>query len=194
MRSGLPRLLALLLGVGAALLVACGGGGTRGGIPAANAGELKSQLGDVQKAVDDGRCDDLPGQLRQVDDGVDALPATVDQRLRDALGNAADRLRQTAVRACGNTTTTQTQTQTQPESVPTQTQTQTQTTPTRTQTQTTPERTTTVEPPATTPPPPPPVVTNPSPPPVEPPIPAPAPAPPPAPGAPSGGAQPGAQR
>jgi hypothetical protein len=191
MRFGLPHLLALLLGVGVALLVACGGGGgTKGGIPAASAGELKSQIGDVQKAVDDGRCDDLAGQLRQVDDAVAALPATVDQRLRGSLAKAAHRLRQAAVRECSTTTTTTTQTQTQT----VQTQTQTPAAPPPTQTQTTRERTATVPPATTTtpvPPPPPPPVTTPPPPPVEPPVPAPAPVPPPAPGATTGGAQPG---
>ena len=66
-RRTLPYLLALTFGAATALLAACGGGGTKDGIPAASAGELKSQIEDVKQAVDDGRCSDVRGQLRQVD-------------------------------------------------------------------------------------------------------------------------------
>jgi hypothetical protein len=181
MRRPLPQLAALALGVGAALLVACGAS-TKGGIPAASAGELKSQIGDVQQAVDSGRCDELDGQLRQVDDGVKGLPATVDARLRASLRDAADRLRREAVNECDAgaattaTTTEPVETQTEPP--------ETTTAPTATQTVTVPETTTapttTAAPPVTT-----------QPPPDEPPPAEPAPAPPPAPPAtPGGGATP----
>jgi hypothetical protein len=182
MRRHLPHLLALALGVGAALLVACGGT-TKGGIPAASAGELKSQIEDVQQAVDGGRCDELDGQLRQVDEGIEALPATVDQRLRQSLADAGDRLRRAANSECADATT-----ETQP-TEPTHTEppetTTTETTPTET-TETVPPETTTVAPPPqppaeTTPAPPPPA----EPPPAEPP---PEPVPPATPG---GGATPG---
>ena len=89
MRRALPHAVALLLGAGAAVLIACGGS-TKGGIPAASAGELKSQIEDVLQAVDGGRCDELDGQLRQVDEGIEALPATVDQRLRQSLADAGE--------------------------------------------------------------------------------------------------------
>ncbi|HEV7805004.1 MAG TPA: hypothetical protein VGO80_04245 [Solirubrobacteraceae bacterium] len=184
-RRPLPHLVALALGVGAALLVACGAS-TKGGIPAASAGELKSQIADVQQAVDGGRCDDLEGQLSQVDDGVQALPATVDRRLRSSLRDAADRLRREAVDECDGgepttpTTTEPAETQTEPPPTTTTTTTPTTTAPAQTQT----------EPPPTTPPPPPPVTTQP--PAVEPPPAEPAPAPPAAPPAtPGGGATPG---
>ena len=181
MRRALPLLVALLLGAGAALLVACGGGGTKGGIPAASAGELKSQIEDVQQAVDGERCEELGGQLRQVDDAVEALPGTVDQRLRQSLAGAAERLRQNAIRECA---TEQTPTQTQ--STPTQTQEEpVETTPAPEETE--PEETAPAPPPATTPPeeePPPPVEPAPVPPP--PPV-QPAPVPPATPG---GGATP----
>jgi outer membrane biosynthesis protein TonB len=168
----LPRLLALALGAGAALLVACGGASTKGGIPAASAGELKSQIEDVQQAVDGGRCNEIDGQLRQVDDTVNALPATVDERLRRSLRDAGDRLRRAAISECGDTTTTPTTTT--PPQTQTEPQTQTQT-PTATQpppTTTTPPQTTTQPPPTTTPQPPQPPV----PPPAEPPAPQPPPA------------------
>jgi outer membrane biosynthesis protein TonB len=184
MHRPLPHLVALALGVGAAVLVACGTS-TKGGIPAASAGELKSQIEDVRQAVDAGRCDELDGQLRQVDESVQSLPATVDQRLRSSLRDAADRLRREAVDECDagepTTPTTTEPVQTQTEPPPT-------TTPTTTQTTTVPEQTTTTAPPP--PPPPPPVTTQP--PPEEPPPAEPVPTEPPAPPAtPGGGATPG---
>jgi cell division protein FtsN len=179
MRRFLPHVLALLLGVGAALLVACGGG-TKGGIPAASAGELKSQIADVQQAVDDGRCDDVSGQLRQVDDSIDALPSTVDERLRQSLRDASDLLHKSALDECKVTQTTQTQTappaETQTLSVPTETQT------VPNETQTVPAPTTTTPPPTATRPVPAPTTSSPPVPPAEPPAPPP--------GTPGGGASP----
>lgn len=179
----LPYLLALVLGVGAALLVACGSS-TKGGIPAASAGDLKSQIEDVQQAVEDSRCDDVAGQLRQVDGGIDDLPASVDDRLRSSLRDASDRLRRAAVTECGET---ETQTTTKPTATatttaPPQTQTQTQTVPTATL----PIETTTTPPTAVPPPPPETVPTTPAPPPAEPPAPPPG-------GTPGGGATPEVQ-
>jgi len=185
----LPYFLALALGVGAALLVACGGG-TESGIPAAIAGDLKSQIEDVQQAVEDRRCEDVSGQLRQVDDSIDDMPASVDERLRQSLRDASDTLRRTAVSECNKaeTTTTETNpTQTQP----TQTQAQTQAQTAAPETTTVPPETTTTPPPTAVPPPPPPQPV-PTTPPVVPPVPPPAqpPAPGPA-GTPGGGATPG---
>lgn len=156
MRRTLPYLLAAVLGVGAALLAACGQS-TRGGIPAADAGDLKSQLEDVRQRVEDGNCDELPGQLRQVDSRIDELPNSVDSRLVASLRDGAQRLQDTAVENCEeNRPRTVTQT------VPTETETETEpveTTPTQTQTTTTPRTTTTppetVPEPAPEPPPPP---------------------------------------
>jgi hypothetical protein len=189
MARPLPYLLALLLGVGAALLVACGGG-TKGGLPAASAGELKSQLQDVEQAVDDHRCEDVSGQLRQVDTNIDQLPGSVDERLRERLRQASDRLHQTALKECNvrETTTTTTPTNTQTET--TNTQTDTVPTQTQTQTQTLPPATTTTPPVPTTTQPAPPPVTPPVQPPVQPPV---VPPPPPAGGTPGGGATPEVQ-
>jgi hypothetical protein len=187
MRRVLPPVIALLLGVGAALLVACGTGGTKGGIPAASAGELKDQLETVRRAVADKRCDDVGGQLDQVDENISSLPGTVDKRLRKSLGDAADLLRQTAKDECKVETETQTQTQT--------VETQTQTQPPQTQTQSVPPPTQTTPPATTTTPPtttPPATTTQPPatpPPPAEPPAPVPVPPPPP-PGGSGGGATP----
>jgi TolA-binding protein len=161
-RRTLPHLVALLLGVGAALLAACGQT-TRGGIPAADASDLKRQLEDVRGRVADGRCDELAGQLRQVNTRIDELPRSVDARLVQALRDGADRLQRRAVEDC-NANNVPTETQTAPtvtETLPTETTTtQTDTTPTETttaptETTTTPPPTDTVETVPTVPPPPP---------------------------------------
>lgn len=190
MRRALPHVIALLLGAGSALLVACGGGATKGGIPAASAGELKSQLASLQQVVADRHCDQIATQLKEVDSAIDGLPGTVDERLRKSLRDASDLLRTTALDECDKTTQT---TATQPARTHTQTQTTaTQTTPTQTQTE--PPATTTQPVPTTTTPPvttqPTQTATNPVPPgPVQPPVPPPA---EPAPGS-GGGATPGIQ-
>ena len=152
-RRRLPHVLAALLGVGAALLAACGAG-TTGGIPEANAGDLKSQIVDVRQAVDDGRCADVPGQLRQVDEGIDDLPPSTDEQLVTNLRDGADTLRRLAAEECTSsepteTQTIETQTQTVEEEEPTQTETQTQTVEEEepTQTETTPPPTTDQPPP-----------------------------------------------
>ncbi len=181
-RRTLPYLLALALGASTGLVAACGGGGTKDGIPAASAGELKSQIEDVKQAVDDGRCSDVRGQLRQVDSGIDDLPGSVDPTLVSALRDGADKLRSSAVDECdpdaGTQTTQTTTTETTPtETIPTETTTEpafTETAPTVT------------TPP---PPPPPPVATTPVPPPPVTPEPPPAASPPP-PISPGGGVTP----
>ncbi len=175
-RRALPYGLALLLGISAALLAACGGGGTTSGIPSASAGELTSQITDVGQAVDDGRCSDVPGQLKQVDEAIEELPQTTDDQLVDALRDGSTRLRREAIDECDpnagtdTTTTETTTTQTLPEEDPTQTSpTETTETPTTTTPTTPPPPPSGGTPPATPPPPPPvtPPVT-PTPPPISP--------------------------
>lgn len=175
-RRILPHLLAAVLGVGAALLAACGSGPT-GGIPAANAGDLKSQIEDVRQAVEDNRCSDVPGQLRQVDEGIDDLPPSVDEQLVTNLRDGADKLRTLAADECRDAPQETTETETTPtETTETVTApTETETAPTETtETETTPTDTTPQE-------------TTPQP--APPPEPAPAPPPPPA-GTPGGGVKP----
>ena len=120
-RRPLAHLVALLLGAGAALLVACGEG-TRGGIPVAEAGDLKSQIEDVRQAAEDGRCSDVPGQLRHVDEAVDGLPPSTSDRLVRALRDGADTLRRRAVDECEedepDTQTTETTETTETEPAP----------------------------------------------------------------------------
>jgi len=175
-RRSLPYLLALVLGMSTAMLAACGGGSTKGGIPSASAGELKSQITDVGQAVDGGRCDEVPGQLRQVDQGIEQLPGTTDDQLVSALRDGADRLRREAIDECeADSTTETTTTETTPEETDTTATVPDETDPTDTlPTETTdvPDTTVPTEPPpppeTPTPPPvtPPPV--NPPPPPVTP--------------------------
>jgi hypothetical protein len=166
MRRLLPHLLALTLGVGAALLVACGSS-TSGGVPAGDASVLKGQLEDVRQRVGDGQCDGLSDQLRQVDNAIDGLPRSVNARLVRALSNGSTRLRRTAVNDC-NANRAKTQTETTPTETTT---TPPETTTTPPETTTTPTDTTTVPPATTTTPPPtatieiPPVDTTPVPPP-----------------------------
>ena len=167
-RRTLPFLLAALLGVGAALLAACGAG-TDGGIPAANAGGLKSQITDVREAVEDGRCSDVPGQLRQVDEGIDDLPPSTDDNLVTNLRDGANKLLDLAREECDATPAETTTTETTP-----------------VETTTEPPPTTTTPPPTTTTPPP---TTTVAPPPPEP-APVPEPVPPPPVGTPGGGTEP----
>jgi hypothetical protein len=178
-RRTLPFLLAALLGVGAALLAACGSSGD-GRIPAASASKLKREIADVRRAVDGDRCEDVSGQLRQVDEGIDDLPPEVDDQLRSNLRDGANRLLDAARDECDATQPETTTTETLPEE-----ETTTETTPTETETTPTP---TTTEPPTTAPAPPPP----PPPPPPDPvPAPEPDPVPPPPPsGTPGGGVEP----
>jgi hypothetical protein len=188
LRRLLPYFLALALGSSTALLGACGGGGTKNGIPAASAGELKSEIEDVKQAVDDGRCSDVRGQLRQVDDAIDNLPASVDPTLVSALRSGADKLRARAVDECSTDTQTTTQTTTTDttttETPPTDTTTLPDTT-----TQPPPTDTIPAEPPPPPPPPPTPTTTTPAPPPPPSPVPPPV-TPPPAPISPGGGVAP----
>ncbi|HVF79554.1 MAG TPA: hypothetical protein VNA28_14755, partial [Solirubrobacteraceae bacterium] len=140
----LPFLLAALLGGGSALLAACGSG-SDAGVPAADATTLMSQITDVREAVDDGRCSDVQGQLRQVDDGIDDLPPSVDDQLVYNLRDGADKLLRLAREECGAATTeTTTPDTTTPETATTATA------PVETTTQPV-ETTTTATPTATTP-------------------------------------------
>ena len=113
-RGALPYLLAAVLGVGAALLAACGAS-TSGGVPQGDASVLKGQLEDVRQRVADGQCSGLSAQLRDVDSAIDGLPRSVDARLVSALRRGSDRLQRTAIADCNlNNTPTQTETTTTP--------------------------------------------------------------------------------
>jgi hypothetical protein len=140
---------ACMLGVGAALLVSCGGSG-KGLIPAADAGPLRSDFEAVASdaAAGGGSCAATEAALLQTEHDFGALPATLDSGLRERLRSGIKNLRERALELCAqphapatatstsSTSTTSTQT---PSTTPTvQQTTTTQTTPTTTSTATTP--------------------------------------------------------
>jgi len=98
----LPASLALILGPAAALLAACGQG-TRAGIPAERAQALKQEIGDVREFADRGDCAGLNGQLRQVRQRIDNLPASVSDRLVTNLREGVVRLESVALEQCNAT-------------------------------------------------------------------------------------------
>jgi hypothetical protein len=135
-------LAAALLGVAAAVLVACGSSGT-GLIPAASAGPLQSDFEAVAQAAQsgNGNCLETESKLGQTQQDFLALPASVDAGLRKRLSEGIANLRKVALAMCAQpspgatTTTTQPTTTTSTSTTPT---TPTTTTPTSTSTTTTP--------------------------------------------------------
>jgi hypothetical protein len=147
--------LAGLLGVSAALLVACGGSG-KGLIPTANAGPLQSDFEAVAQAAEsgEGSCTATEAAIEKTESDYAALPATVDAGLRKTLNVGIANLRRRALALCAQplpqttststtktSTTPTTATSTQTMSTPTTT-THTETTPTTTPAVTTPTATT----------------------------------------------------
>jgi hypothetical protein len=140
-RRTVPLVLAFVLGVSAAFAASCTSGGVKGGLPQTSANDLKAQIDDVQEFVDRGDCDGIDGQLRQVQQAIDNLPASTDEALVTNLRQGAERLQSSAISACNSRTEAQTQTQSE-------------TQPQETVTETIPTETTPTEPPATEPVPP----------------------------------------
>ena len=132
-----PRiLLAGLLGVSAALLVACGGSG-KGLIPSANAGPLQSDFEAVAQAAQsgEGNCTATEAAIQKTETDFADLPSTVDAGLHKTLDMGISNLRRRALALCAQplpqtTSTTKTNTQT----TTTNNQTTTPTTPTHTET------------------------------------------------------------
>ena len=144
----LPYLVAGLLGVGAAVLVACGGEQRGDLIPAGSAENLSSALDDVQQAVSDGDCEAADRALSQARGALVNLPESVNDRLAARLQEGIRNLEQVAPERCAEQ---ETQTETVPTTTePTQTETTT-TEPTQTETTTTePTQTDTTTEPAPT--------------------------------------------
>jgi outer membrane biosynthesis protein TonB len=85
-------LLASAVAAGAALgLVACGGGGSGDLLPGGTASEINSNLDQVQELVSEGECIGAADAAQEVSAQVGALDG-VDQRLKQALREGADRL------------------------------------------------------------------------------------------------------
>jgi hypothetical protein len=139
-------LCAGLLGVSAALLVACGSSG-KGLIPAANAGPLQSDFEAVAQAAQsgEGNCTATEATLAKTEQDFAALPATIDKGLSKRLSLGISNLRHRALALCAQQFPQATSTTSTPA-----TTTSTQTTPTTTTT-TTETATTQTAPPITTP-------------------------------------------
>jgi hypothetical protein len=145
-RSQLLRAtLAVLLGVAAALLVACSSSG-KGLIPTGDAGPLQSDFEAVARAAEngDGSCSATESALLKTDQDFAALPASVDSGLRDTLRQGIENLRSRSLSLCTQPLPQATDTTSTPKT--TTSDTTTTTTPTVTQTTSTPTT-------ATTPPP-----------------------------------------
>ncbi|HEY2397579.1 MAG TPA: hypothetical protein VGH78_01180 [Solirubrobacteraceae bacterium] len=129
-----------LLGVLAAVLIACGSSGA-GLIPAGDAGPLQSDFEAIAAAAQSGNgsCESTNAAIAKTEQDFRALPASVDSGLRRTLRQGIDNLRARALVAC-----------TQPLPQSTATSDTTKTTDTAPTTTTTPPTTNTT-PPATTP-------------------------------------------
>jgi hypothetical protein len=152
-RAPLPHLVALLLGVGAAVAVGCGDRSNL--IPASRADALTQQLADIKSRIAQGDCDGITDDVRKFRASVTGLSSSVDRGLRQRLREGADSLLDHASDDCAAVRVGQTQTQTTDT-----TTTETETTPTETvttvttQTQTTDTTPTTTTPPTSNEPPP----------------------------------------
>jgi hypothetical protein len=150
----LPHLLALILGVAAALAIGCGDRSNL--IPADAASQIKAQLNAAQSAIDSGDCATAQRAVAAAKARAEALGPPVDKRLRSRINEGIRALEKAAPKDCA-AARAQTQTTTT-DTTPTDT-TPTDTTPTvtippeTTTTETTPPATTPTEttPPATTP-------------------------------------------
>jgi hypothetical protein len=145
-------LLAGLLGVSAALLVACGSSG-KGLIPSANAGPLQSDFEAVAQAAQsgEGNCTATEAAIEKTESDFAALPATVDAGLHKTLSVGIANLRRRALALCAQPLPQATSTtKTSPPTTTTNTQT-TPTTSTQTETSTAPTTSTITPPTATSP-------------------------------------------
>jgi hypothetical protein len=145
--TAIARLLpAAALGVGAALLVACGSSAGKL-IPAAAAGPLQNDFEAVAQAAQsgNGNCAATEAALLKTEQDFASLPSTVDGGLRNTLRQGIANLRVHALELCKQPLVATTSTPTKTTSTPT-TPTSTNTTPTTTTpttTQTTPTTPTT---------------------------------------------------
>jgi hypothetical protein len=130
--------LSALLGVLAALLVACSGS-SKGLIPTSDAGPLQSDFEAVASAAQsgDGDCSATEAALLKTSQAFAALPASVDSGLHNTLRQGIENLRARALALCAQplpqatetTTTQKATTSTTSTTAPSETQTTTQTTP-----------------------------------------------------------------
>ncbi len=127
LRRAAQLALAPLLGLGAALLVACGSTASSKLIPLANAGPLQSDFQEVAEKAEtgNGNCGPTEKALQKTEQDFAALPGSTDSGLRERLHEGITNLRGKALTACqqplaqtsgttATTGTTQAQTATQP--------------------------------------------------------------------------------
>jgi hypothetical protein len=124
-KVALRTLLTALLGVAAALLIACGSSSTKQLIPLANAGPLQSDIDAVEAAAEsgEGNCGQTETALLKLDQDYQALPEAVSSGLRGNVRQGIQNLRKVALELCaqplaGATGTTTTQTTTTTETTP----------------------------------------------------------------------------
>jgi hypothetical protein len=145
-RRLVPYVIALILGVAAAVAVGCGDRSKL--IPPSQASNIKAQLAQIKADVDAGRCTGLTDKLRRLHADAASLGPPVDRSLRSRINDGVRALEQTAPDDCATAAASQPDTTTT-DTTPTDT-TPTETVPTdTTPTETTPPPTTT-EPPTTT--------------------------------------------
>jgi hypothetical protein len=132
--------LAGVLGLGAALLVSCGGSSDKL-IPVANAGPLESDVEAISQdaAIGNGNCSVTERAILKTEQDFDALPASLDAGLRETMRQGIENLRARSLVECAQPLVQSTPTST--------TQKTTASTPTTTTTTTT----TATTPPSTTP-------------------------------------------
>ena len=135
-----PLLLALVLGLLAAVVVACGDeeGDDRRLLAPTRAAAIQEELDKIATRVEDGDCTALAPAFERLNEAIAGLPRSTDRRLRRRLAQGAENLEQVAPDECGGNRpeTTETVPETVPETttVPPETETPTQTTPPQTQT------------------------------------------------------------
>jgi hypothetical protein len=140
-----PLVLALVLGVLAAVAVSCGDDDKdRKLLSPTKASEIREELDKIAERVEKGECDELQPAFIRLNRAIDQLPTRTDKRLRRRLASGAENLQRIAPDECRDNRPKTTETT---ETVP-------ETTETVPPTTTTPPPTTTEPPPTTTEPPP----------------------------------------
>ena len=119
-----PLLLALVLGLLAALAVACGDEGDERRLLAPSRAEaIRTELDLIAERVEDGKCVQLDPAFERLNEAIDRLPRSTDRDLRRRLAEGAENLEQIAPDECRDnrpetTKTTETEPETTPETVP----------------------------------------------------------------------------
>lgn len=148
-RSTIRSALAVALGAGAAVLVACGSSSGKGLIPVASSEPLQSDFQEVAQAAvsGNGDCTATETALEKTRLDYEKLPASVDAGLRTRLREGIENLHSQALAQCSHASTNSTASTAKTTTTPTVT---TDTTPTQT-TETTPTETATAPSTTTTP-------------------------------------------